>query len=702
MTCTAGQTCSNGRCGAACASGGLFQDDVPVVWDMGVATQWVAAADFNGDGRADLATSSALRLATANGSFGRSNLTTSGMGVAADLNGDGRADLVVAGSSQLQTFLGTPTGLATPSARLVSLLRPRLVDVNGANGPDLIAISGTSATTVQVMLNDGVGGFGSALSYVCSTPVTDFTLGDVTGDGVPDLVLIANGTTSGTHDLVVVAGNGTGTFSGAGIRSPLLERSDRLELVDVNRDGKLDVLVSSLPPLHGVGPLRSLVNSGTGVFTADTRIFGDTLDDCWAVAEFTGDGIPDLVRSSGSSTWLHPGGATGGFGAGSNVPIFGTPYGLASGDVDGDGDRDLVAINSQGDAEVTRIAGGRLTPPALGSFTSGADTFGELLTGDFNGDGRDDVVRMVGTGIELNLGNGAGGFATGPQVPLQASAQAWVVDDNGDAAKDVLLAGTSLTLLRGSTTGTLTQSWTVPVPSVIVSQAGLHDLDGDGLSDLIMTFATVTAGRTTYELCWVKRLTPTTFATLARIGYGATSFVVADFDGDGRPDLGTTEYDGVSSSRFGVFINQGGGLFVELPSLAGPNFFTSGARVADLNGDAHWDLIFKTSAFVGWATGDGRGQFTSFSYLTTNYNSEAFELVDFDADGAMDVLATGRYGLLYLRNDGTAGFEVRGMITDAEFQDFGLAVGNFDGVGLKDVVLPTLTSDYLLLRGRCP
>ena len=354
VTYGAGQTCSAGQCGVACATGGLFQPEVASAWASPNTTPWLVVADFTGDGRAEVARPSALLVSQGSGVLVSQALSASGTdGAAADMNRDGRQDLVVTltGTGTTRVYFGTSTGLAAGVSYAVPARLVALADVDAVNGPDVVLLSATSTRLLRVMRNDGSGGLLAAQDVTVPTNVYALAVGDVTADGKVDAVVAAADGAS-TYRLLAYPGVGDGAF-GAPVASALSERTERIALADVDRNGTLDVVMatvaaSSTSPIA----LRWLSGSGAGAFSAETALASGMLTDAWRVMEVTGDGVPDLVHSNGVLS-LQAGQSAGGFGAALTLPDIGIPVALSSGDVDADGDRDLVALNSLGSLVVT-------------------------------------------------------------------------------------------------------------------------------------------------------------------------------------------------------------------------------------------------------------------------------------------------------------------------------------------------------------
>jgi len=242
----------------------------------------VAVADLNGDGRQDIVVANECGPVTCDGSVGvllgngdgtfRPVVTYSsggeyGLSVAVgDVNGDGKPDLLVANGCYSLTLCGRKGAVAVllgngdgtfraPTEYLSGGAYPyslKVVDLNGDGKLDLVAANSFSGT-LSVLLGNGDGTFQEAVTYSSGdklnvAQISSVAVGDVDGDGHPDLLLTtesmgANGNNGGA--VSVLLGNGDGTFQAAVEYASGGYQTLGVAAGDVNGDGKPDVLIAN-------------------------------------------------------------------------------------------------------------------------------------------------------------------------------------------------------------------------------------------------------------------------------------------------------------------------------------------------------------------------------------------------------------------------------------------------------------------------
>jgi hypothetical protein len=289
---------------------------------------------------------------------------------------------------------GSPVNVGEGSGFIV------LADVNRDGQLDLVT-QHLQRRVVTVQLGDGTGHFAMAPG----SPITlDYspvgvTVGDVNGDGMPDLCV--TGSDRDTMDIFL--GNGSGRFALAP-GSPKVSvspgfKTHGFQLVDINEDGTLDIVATNTLQNTFV----TLLGNGRGGFSA---------------------------------------GPVGNFPAGQGR------YSFAFGDVDSDGHLDVVVANGNNEfGEQGRVV--LLRGDGKGAFKSVAETSVPpgpryVALGDVNGDGRPDVVLTHGSHqVNVLFNQGGGKFKLAPDLSYDLGTDAWAVtvaDVNRDKNNDLIVA----------------------------------------------------------------------------------------------------------------------------------------------------------------------------------------------------------------------------------------------------------------------
>jgi len=331
-----------------------------------------------------------------------------------------------------------------------------------------------------------------------------------------------------------------------------------------------------------------------------------------------------------------------------SVPIYFSPLQysasstlLASADIDGDGDTDFVCASGQLENGPDGFVE---TPLSLGLAPS------VVATLDLDRDGDVDLLvkhsDALGQGLAVVLNDGQGHF--GPALPAtHLSGSEAHGDFDGDRIPDLVLVTTGgLSFLHGNGDGTFAAPQ-VQAVSVPVGQALALDLDGDHDLDLALA--------SDVQLALLLGSGDGTFAAPYPLSLAndVSQLLSGDLDGDGVVDLLALTYlynpevlEPVT--RFAEpFLAQGGGAFVAgVTTWLGTTVVS--ASLGELSGDGRADLILAESAPgfppSGWLRvrrGRGDGSFLSSSITYKGASVAVIGVEDFDADGRLDVLASG-------------------------------------------------------------
>jgi hypothetical protein len=602
-------------------------------------------------------------------------------------------------------------------------------DFNNDRKPDLATpvLNDDGATfSISVVLSNGDGTFQSPVLFADPNGSSgdQILVGDVNNDGFQDLIVV-HATKPSTFEVWLGTGNATSLFT---VNNALTQ------IAPFDLDGGALTLNGDLVAIDDQTPAHvwTLKGTGTGGFSPATSaaLTGGQLSNI-AFDDFNGDGILDFAATDSANndqTVVYLGQSSGAYAA---TPLIANPasYGTcnnSSGDLNGDKMPEIVSVNCGFNDLIIYVNNGDGTFQVGATYAVGINSpylLGEAVSvEDVNGDGNKDIIssNYDGGDVTVMLGKGDGtvslptvGYSTGGSPHTSA-----LVDDfNGDGIMDIVVPDDnfSFAYLQGYGDGTFRAAtdFFSPVVNNVRAFSGViasADLNGDGYADVVV-------GNCCGVGITVFLSQPDGSGSFGPgVNYGPgealTSVAIADFNGDGIPDiaaldLGTTSNGGTGN---GVEIFLGSSKFPGT-FTPGASFFTGGNGAGgikngafnqivtgDFNNDGYTDIAVanyadnSVSVILNDGTGNGTFEPAVIYTLPGGGNAQTIATADVNNDGFLDLVVTNYAspGAVYVllgqaQHPGT--FAAAPPTTFPFNYPGNIALGDLDGDGKADLVV---------------
>ena len=314
--------------------------------------------------------------------------TGTGATIAISRDGGSSWSDIVSDLANSGSYIWTVSGPATTQAKI------RVTTFDGSDTSDAVF---TIAAT----------GFATHVDYATGMWPVGCAIGDFNGDGKRDLV-VANWQ---SNTISVLLGNGNGTFQPK-VDYAIVTGPENVAVGDFNADGKQDLAV-----VTDANTVSVLLGNGNGSFTATSDCATGSSPRAVAVGDFNGDGKQDLATANydGNSVSVLLGNGDGTFQPKVDYATATGAVDVAIGDFNGDGKRDLVTANAASNTVSVLLGNGDGSFAAKSDYAIGSD-YGYangIAIGDFNGDGNKDLAtaNYGASSVSVLLGNGDGTFA---------------------------------------------------------------------------------------------------------------------------------------------------------------------------------------------------------------------------------------------------------------------------------------------------
>ena len=644
-----------------------------------------------------------------------------------DLDGDGKPDLVVVnnGPDNVSVYHNTSTEGGINSGSFAAKvdygvgtdpIGVTIADLDGDDKPELI-VANNAAVSVSVLKNTSISGsisFAAKVDFTVNGNPTYVAVADFDGDGKPDLA--AN---SQASSLVAVLRNTTvqGAITTASFATKVTFTTDttpaHVIAGDVDGDGSPDLLTANTAG-NSISILRNTATAGTidsGSFATKVDFAAGTGAKKVALVDGDGDGKLDVVVANNSAGTISVFGntATSGtidsntLGVKTDLAAGTAPTGIAIGDFDGDGLPDVAIADDVGTLSLfeNTSSGSTVSLGAKVDFSLGGITARDIDVADLDGDNRPEVVIP-------NLNSGTVSVFHNIADPPTIST---IAPTKAGPGETITLTGTSFSTTaadnhvffggtKGTVTAATTTSLSVEIPigasnaPIALSVNGRSTTSIHPFTPSFRGFSqTIDSDFLAPDIDFVTGDTP-------------IHVVVGDIDGDGYPDIVTSDN---GDNQISVFRNLNAGATISTASFAAKVSFSTAigpaiVALADLDQDGQIDVVTTNASqdnisILRNTSTSGSVAFVTKVDFTTGAGSSPRDVgfSDFDRDGKIDIAvasrSTGKVSVLRnLSTPGTLAFAAREDLASGGSNPRSLAIADFNDDGKVDIAVANETS----------